>query len=60
MGGKPLQGYWKQCNKELAIVIATTYQVSGVRSGLFLFVILYYNLHDQTIYSVTRMYILCK
>ena len=47
MGGKPLQGYWKQRNKELAIVIATTYQVLGVRSGLFLFVMLYYKLHDQ-------------
>ena len=50
VGGKPLQGYWKYCNKELAIVIATTNQMSGVRSGLFLFVMLYYNLHDQTFY----------
>ena len=56
MGGQPLQGYRKQCNKELAIVIATTYQISGVRNGPFQFVMLYYKLHDQTFYSVTRMY----
>ena len=51
MGGQPLQGCWKQCNKEPAIAIATTYKVLGVRSDLFLFVMLCYNLHYQTFYS---------